>query len=155
MIVYVPLDGIGPSLVGSNATYDYERPKGYDEVRLVGRPQVTFSGGSETGHARDSVEEALSLAATNQFSEIYFNRSLMTSTRGTVRSFLRPDVLAVVRSDLKPGYLYHHYETLSPRQELEFRQEQFNSFPNMNTVDGRWYKIYGLILSPYFLPLEI
>ncbi|MFI4973868.1 MAG: hypothetical protein ACHP84_04935 [Caulobacterales bacterium] len=149
MVIFVPIDGIGPPLVGSTPTFEYDRPDGYDEVRLIGTPQRTFSRGSETGHAEDSVNAALRLAMTNQYYEIYFNRALATASRGTIVSFLRADVFAAVRPELNDPFPFHIYETLSPGQTLEGRQEQMRDFPSMGPIAGQRYKRLAHILYMY------
>jgi len=150
MLLYAPEDRIGPVLVGSTATQEYAEPPGYDTVRLVGTPQVTRSSGSETGHAQDSVEEALRLAETNQFSTIYFNRSFSMITSRMVQSLIRPDVVAVVRPHLDVFEIYHPYESLSPGQTLEERQDDMPDVPGIRPLDGRRYKRFGIMRSPYF-----
>lgn len=140
MNVYVPLDGVGPVLVGSTADFEYIQPDGYDVVVLKGTPQVTNSRGVRTDHDLKGIEEALRLAATNQFSQISFNQSFTRSTNGLVRSKIRPDVFAVVRPPLNLPYRYYPWETLSPRQTLPRRQAQMPLDPSVAPVDGRSYK---------------
>ncbi len=159
VVIYVPIDKIGPTLMGQTRDEEFEEPKGYSSVKLIGTPQRTYSRGEETGHAADSIQEAIRLAGTNQFSKIYFNRSLMTSTRGAppdlvLQDLIRPDVFAIVRPEIKIGYIYHPYETLSPGQSLEEREPDYPSHPGMNALEGRRYKVAGLVISRYFRVLD-
>jgi hypothetical protein len=124
MWVYVPLDGKGPDLVGSDNKEEFDQPPGYAKVRLVGTPQITSSRGVETGHAADSTEEALRLARSNEFETIYFNRSLTMSTQGLYQSLIRPDVVAVARPDLQWEITHVPYETLSAGQTEEEQQDR-------------------------------
>jgi hypothetical protein len=139
MTVYVPVDGVGPILVGSTAELEYERPEGYDEVKLIGRPQTTYSRGVETGHARDSIDEAIRLASSNKFSEIYFNHTFSTSTQGVVESLLRPDVLARVRDEIDQPGRYAPYESLSPRQAGPNRARLMPKVPAIGELTWREY----------------
>jgi hypothetical protein len=140
MVVYVPRDGVGPTLVGSTTTEDYEQPRGYDSVTLIGTPQTTYSRGAPTGHVGNSAAEGLRLAESNEFETIYFNRSFTLSTNGTVPSLLRPDVFAVARPEIESPYRYHPYETLSPGQSLRERQDEMPRDPSIRQLDGRSYK---------------
>jgi hypothetical protein len=135
--IYIPYDGIGPTLLGSTATASFAQPDGYDLVTLIGTPQVTHSQGFETGHANDSIDEALSLAKTHQFSKIYFNLSLSKATDKMVQSLIRPDVLAVARPPLDELFGYQPYESFSPRQDEITRQNQLSIFPGLAQVYGR------------------
>jgi hypothetical protein len=139
MVLYVPIDGRGPLLVGSTAKIDYPLPEGYDTVTFKGRPQVTRLGGVPTGHARDGVKEALRLAASNAFSTIYFNRSFSTITNGMVFSRLRPDVVALTRPTSNLPYRHYPYESLSEGQELPDRQKEMPEVPGIAPVDGAKY----------------
>lgn len=152
VVIYVPIDKIGPLLMGETRDEDFQEPRGYSAVKLIGTPQVTYSysRGEETGHAADGIREALEMAGTNQFSEIFFNRTLMTSTGGTYQNRIRPDVLGVVRSGLENNYIYHPYETLSPGQEIKDREEFFNNLPGFRPFKGQHYKLSGLMISPYY-----
>jgi hypothetical protein len=150
MVLYVPIDGKGPTLIGATRVEEFNEPKGYSAVKLIGTPQLTYSRGEETGHAADSIAEAIRLADTNQFSEIYFNRSLMTSTRGALQDLIRPDVFAIVRPEIKIGYIYHPYETLSPGQSLRLRIPDYPTYPGLRLPKGKHYKFAGLVISPYF-----
>jgi hypothetical protein len=98
-------------------------------VKLIGTPQITRSGGSETGHARDSIEVALDLAAENRFSEIYFNSSISTVTGGAREEAFRPDIVAVVRPELSAEPIFKPYEIYSPGQKPEVRELQLNGIP--------------------------
>ena len=150
MVLFVPTDGKGPMLVGSDAEGDFMQPPGYQTVRLFGTPQVTYSRGAETGHAEDSIEEALRLGATNQFSELHFNRTFSTATGRVVQSLIRPDVLAVVRPELDLEDIYHPYESYSPGQNDRTRLPDMPNVPWVRPVYGRRYKAWGVIGSPYF-----
>ena len=143
MVVFVPLDGVGPVLVGSTATFDSETPKGYDSVKLIGTPQVTKSRRQETGHAKDSINEALRLAASNEFSMIYFNRSFSHITGRAYESLIRPDVVGVARPFLDLPYQYSPYESLSPGQKLPNRQAEMPPIPGIKPVRGEYYKRFA------------
>jgi hypothetical protein len=135
--IYIPYDGIGPTLLGSTATASFAQPDGYDLITLKGTPQVTNSKGFETGHAYDSIDEALRLAKTHQFSEIYFNRSLSKATDQTVQSLIRPDVLALARPPLSNLFPYQPYESFSKGQNEIARKKQMSIFPGIAPVYGR------------------
>ena len=139
MVVFVPADGIGPLLVGSTATLDYAQPHGYDSVIFRGTPQATYSRGVETGHAYDSIHEALRLAATNQFSDIYFNRSFSTITDRMVQSLIRPDVVAVARPPFSDPFRLRPYEVYSKGQSSKKRQKDMPAVPGIAPLDGRPY----------------
>jgi hypothetical protein len=155
MTLFVPLDKIGPTLIGSTDTLDYPKPEGYDEVRLWGAPQVTYSRGEETGHAADSVSEALRMAETNQFSDINFNRAISTSTGRQVLSAIRPDVMGVVRPELDLDHLFHPYESLSPGQDIEERREEMPQDVRVKPAEGQQYYRKRSGRSPYFIFLDI
>jgi hypothetical protein len=138
--IYVPRDGVGPTLLGENAGLEFTKPEGYDEVKFIGTPQATFSGGAETGHAKDSIEVGLRLATTNQFETIYFNRSFSKITNGMVESLIRPDVVAVTRPTINDRFVYHPYESLSPRQELGDRIPDIPNIPSIAPLQGERYK---------------
>jgi hypothetical protein len=141
MWVYIPLDGKGPDLVGSDRTEEFNQPEGYAKVRFVGTPQVTNSRGAETGHAADSAQEALRLARTNEFETIYFNRGLTMSTRGLYQSLIRPDVVAVARPDLNWEITHFPYESLSPGQDKEGQQERMpTDVPWIAPIEAQRYK---------------
>jgi hypothetical protein len=95
-------------------------------------------------------EEALRLAATNQFSELHFNRTFSTATGRVVQSLIRPDVLAVVRPELDLEDIYHPYESYSPGQNDQTRQPDMPNVPGVRSVYGRRYKAWSMIRSPYF-----
>ncbi len=135
--IFVPYDGIGPTLLESTAKANFAKPDGYDLITLKGTPQVTHSNGFETGHAYDSIDEALRLAQTHQFSQIYFNRSLAKATDRTVESLIRPDVLAVARPPLSELFGYQPYESFSTGQRTTKRQDQLSIFPGLAPVYGR------------------
>ena len=103
MWILVPLDGKGPPLVGSTGGDEFLEPPGYDKVEFIGMPQETWRQGVRSNHARDSVEAALRYAMSNNYSRIYFNSALSTSTDGEVDAPLRPDMLGVVRPELDLG----------------------------------------------------
>ena len=148
IVVYVPLDGKGPILIGEGDT-DYELPRGYDRVTLHGTPQSTTLGGVETRHADDSVEMGLQMAGTDKFSDIFFNRSYTTITGGRIQSNLRSDVVGLYRPDLQLESLLAPYESLSPGQNREEREEQLQGIPGMrmSPLEARRYKILKFLLS--------
>jgi hypothetical protein len=154
VVIYVPMDKIGPALIGETREEDFRQPSGYSAVRLIGTPQMTYSRDGETGHAADSIQRALAMAETDQFSEIYFNRSLMTSTGGALAYRYRPDVIGIMRPELKNTYVYWPYESLSPGQNLKGRQDIFDNLPGMGPVEGQRYKFSGLVISPYYIILD-
>ena len=87
------------------------------------------------------------MAATNQYSDIYFNRSLSTITDGKVAVLIRPDVVAVVRWELNPGYRYYPYESLSPGQTQQQRQQQMLGIPGLRLpLDAHRYKLLMKLL---------
>jgi hypothetical protein len=139
MLVYVPRDKIGPILVGSTPLHDFIPPKGYDAVILIGRPQATNSGGQQTGHAYDSVNEALRLASSNKFSIIYFNRRWSTINGELFKSLIRPDVVAVARPEVNLPYRFYPYESLSPGQTLVERQPAMPNVPYIAPLRGQQY----------------
>jgi hypothetical protein len=138
MTVFVPRDGKGPVLIGSTATFEYIKPEGYSEVEIIGAPQITRSRstGEETRHADACIDEALEMANSNKFSQIYLNRSFMTSTGRQVQSHLRPDVVGVLRSEIELPERFHPWESLSPGQELPERQEQMPKAPQVGRLRG-------------------
>ena len=154
MVIYIPDDGRGPMLIGETDKEDFAEPKGYSPVRLIGTPQRTYFRGEETGHAGDSIQQALAFAGTNQFSEIYFNRALVTSTRGAIESNARPDVIAIIRPEIESGYIYYPYESLSPGQDreedLREREGLFSNLPGMAPLRSQRYKFVGLMISPHY-----
>ncbi|HUO24008.1 MAG TPA: hypothetical protein VMU59_15945 [Caulobacteraceae bacterium] len=140
MQIYVPQSGYGPILVGSNSTTDFPPPPmGYDIMALKGTPQVTYSRGQETKHAPDSIEAALAMAMTNRYSEIFFNRSFSTLTGGMVKSPLRPDVVGIVRPEIKAIERYYPHEIPSPGQNMIKRGSQMPPHPGVArmTHDGQ------------------
>jgi hypothetical protein len=141
MIIYVPADGIGPILVGSDTKGEMEEPPPiYSMVRLWGTPQVTNTREGPTQHAHESVVEALGLAASNRFSDIYFNRSFSTITGRNVLSLSRSDVVAVYRSESDSPYHLLPREILSPGQTTEDRESQMpKDAPWIAPVRGRGY----------------
>lgn len=141
MIIYVPIDKLGPILIGSTATAEIGRtPEGYSEVELEGLPQRTTSGGIATNHARESVVRALIEAESDQFSKIYFNRSFTTITNGDVVSYLRADLLCVYRIESISGIRYKPIEILSPGQYLSERTMQMMGLPYIESPTGYKYK---------------
>jgi hypothetical protein len=85
--------------------------------------------------------EALRLAESNDFSDIYLNTSFSTITRGNVRSLIRPDVTAQARPELQSPFRLRPYEIFSNRQTAEQRQAQMPSGVSwIAPVDGRGYK---------------
>jgi hypothetical protein len=138
--LFVPRDGIGPTLLGADLKGDYPQPSGYDLVKLFGTPQITRSGGIETGHARDSIEVALKRAATNRYSAIYFNSAISTVTGGAQEVAFRPDVVAVVRPELSVEPTFVPYEIYSPRQDPKYREGQLKDIPGFYGLDGHFYK---------------
>jgi hypothetical protein len=143
MVLFVPQDRVGPTLIGSTADREYELPPGYDPVRLVGLPQSTSSLGVETKHAIESVREGLRMAETNTFSSIYFNRSFTTLSDGEISSPLRPDVVGVLRPEARAGYRFDPYEVYSPGQKPEARENQLKDLPWINLpLRGDHYKLF-------------
>ncbi len=147
MTLYVPNDGVGPTLVGSTDRIEYEEPPGYSTVKLSGLPQSTWSRGTETNHARDSIDEALTMAAENRYSEIVFNRALATTTQGLDPSPLRPDVVGVLRPEFRTDFTYDPYESYSPGQKPRERQRQLEGLPGLGPVRGQQYKMLKYLLS--------
>ena len=146
MVVFVPADGKGPMLIGSTRDKEYPAPKGYFVVELRGTPQANFAGGRETDHADRSVAEAMRLAATNQFSTIFFNSTVSTGTGRLVESLLRPDVYAVYRPKLNftPPGRWHASEIKSPGQENEYRTPEELQMMGVKDVT------YKILLSQTF-----
>jgi hypothetical protein len=140
IFVFVPIDGIGPTLMGSTDTQEFPDPPGYERVYLEGIPQETRRGNVPTNHGLDGAERALELASTNRFDRIYFNRSMATSSDREIVSSLRPDVFAHVRPGLDLGFRWFPQESLSPRQTLENRQSQMPDHPALAPVGGGFYK---------------
>jgi len=148
MVLFVPIDGKGPALLGSTPQEDIPPPpSGYSEVYLEGLPQETKRDGAVTNHGLDGAERALELALTNRYDLISFNRSLARSTNREVESYLRPDVLARVRPELDLGYRYVPQESLSPRQTIEDRQSQMPQHPSLLPVTGDHYKLLKALLA--------
>jgi hypothetical protein len=140
VVLYVPMDGKGPVLMGSTDKEEFPEPPGYEKVYLEGIPQETRRGNEPTNHGLDGAERALELASTNRFDRIYFNRSMATSTNREIVSYLRPDVFARVRPGLDLGFKWVPQESLSPRQTLENRQSQMPDHPALAPVGGGFYK---------------
>lgn len=138
-IIYVPDDLRGPMLMGMTDKEEFVEPKGYSSVMLIGTPQVTRSGGAETRHADDSLEQGLQLANTNRFSMVFFNRSFSTITSGEHTFLIRPDVTAVVRPELELGYRLWPYESLSPGQMLPERQNEMPPIKGLRSLEGKPY----------------
>ncbi len=134
--IFVPVDGIGPMLMGSATTRDFPKPNGYDLVTFYGTPQVNKTGGVENAHADDGIQEALALAKTNRYSAMYFNRSLSTITGGGIKFHVRPDLVAVTRPEIDDIIRLKPYESFSNGQSEQERQYQM---PNLSSVD----RIYG------------
>jgi hypothetical protein len=150
--LFVPHDGIGPTLLGADTTKDYPKPAGYDVVMLYGTPQQTFSRDSETAHARDCVNVALRAAATNRYSAIYFNRAISTVTGGAQAVALRPDVVAVVRPELVDEPTYEAFEIYSPGQDPKTRATQLKGIKGLISLDGETLKIFienGKLIMKY------
>jgi hypothetical protein len=141
MRLFVPRDLKGPMIIGSDARTDYEQPPGYDKVMLFGTPQETNRNGRRTNHAVDSIEEALSMAESNRFSRIYFNRSFTTVTGRAWQSLIRPDVVGVERPDVDLLPVLQPYETYSPRQIPEERKNEMPLIPRIHDLYGRTYKL--------------
>jgi hypothetical protein len=142
MRIYVPIDGRGPLLIGSDNKQEFEPPPGYEAVNLRGTPQRTVSQGVETNHALNSVEQALNFAESNKYSDIYFNRSMSTISNGETDVQLRPDVVAVLRPALSTGFKYDIGEVLSPRQNGPERERKLRDFiPQIRNFDSRTYKL--------------
>lgn len=79
---------------------------------VIGNPQTTKSGGTDTTHASTSQRIANQNAERDDASRVHMNQTLTTVTDGTVRSSLRPDV-ATVRTDGRVDVT----EVLSSRQD--------------------------------------
>jgi hypothetical protein len=108
-----------------------------------------------TRHADASVEEALRMAESNKFSEIYFNRSYATIRPGMFESVrLRTDVVGVVRPELDDPLL-EPYEVYSPGQKKEDREQQLAPLPGLKPIRGEHYKFAvagGFLLLRYIGP---
>jgi hypothetical protein len=144
--LYVPLDGTGPMLMGTDEMGDdYLEPPGYEPVYLRGVPQRTTSRGVDTAHARDSVVEALSMAETNRYSDIYFNRSFSTISNGEFESPLRPDVVGVVRPALDSETKFDVFESLSPGQRGPAREQVLR--PAVSAIQNFNARAYKLLLK--------
>jgi hypothetical protein len=142
--IYVPMDRQGPMLMGTTENgEDYMEPPGYQTVYLRGVPQRTTSGGIDTAHALQSVVEALSFAETNEYSDIFFNRSFSTISNGRYSAPFRPDVVGLRRPTLDPIGEYDVYEVLSPRQSGPAREEVLRPAVSgaIGTFNSRAYKL--------------
>lgn len=154
MKIYVPSDKVGPILVGSNEREDFEQPPGYDVVYLRGAPQITYSSGAETAHARESAVEALRLASSNEFSDIYFNRSFSTINDRMFQSLRRPDVVGVARPTLDGAPEYQPYEILSPRQTHEEREDVMPRVSGVRRLQSRHYRMLLKLLHALLFKLQ-
>ena len=127
MKIFVPVDGIGPTLIGSNRSEDFQRPNGYIEVEFSGNPQENIGGRGATTHADRSVEEALILARTGRFSMILFNRTMSTVTGRVVQSNLRPDVYGVLLPNFRTPMesIGHPLEVMSGRQNSGYKDADY------------------------------
>ncbi len=142
--LYVPIDGKGPMLMGTTEQGDdYPEPPGYQTVYFRGVPQRTMSRGVETAHGLESVAAALRFAETNEYSDIFFNRSFSTISNGRYNSPYRADVVGLRRPSLDPGGEYDVYEVLSPRQSGPAREQLLRpAVPGgIRSFDGRAYKL--------------
>lgn len=141
--LYVPIDGKGPMLMGTTEQGDdYIEPPGYQAVYLRGAPQRTMSGGVETGHALESVVRALEFARTNNYSDIFFNRSITVITSGGNQAQLRPDVAALYRPGLFGDGEFDVWEVLSPGQKGPERELALRPVASrMRGFDSRAYKL--------------
>lgn len=141
--LYLPLDGKGPMLMGTTEQgSDYIEPPGYQPVFLRGVPQRTTSGGVETNHAIKSVEAALELAETNQYSDIFFNRSFSTISNGEYDVWLRPDVVGLRRPTLGFGPKFDVFEVLSPGQSGPAREQVLRpAVPGIGRFNSQAYKL--------------
>jgi hypothetical protein len=142
--LYVPVDGRGPMLMGTtDQGDDYIEPPGYEPVYLRGVPQRTMSGGVETAHALKSVTAALEFAETNEYSEIFFNRSFSTISNGRYSAPFRPDVVGLRRPTLDRGGEYDVYEVLSPGQSGPARERVLRpAVPGaIRSFDAQAYKL--------------
>jgi len=151
--IWVPIKPSDPILVGRTTQLEYEDPPelGYIRVILRGVPQRTLRQGRESKHAWDSIDEALLLARTRQFSEIFFNTSLSVSTGRIIQNKLRPDVFGIIRPELESEYIYHPREVFSGGQTAAGRQSQMPKDPRLAPIEGRDVsKRRPLRLSPYF-----
>ena len=141
--LYVPIDGKGPMLMGTTEQgADYMEPPGYQPVFLRGVPQRTMSRGVETAHALESVVRALELARTNEYSDIFFNRSFSTISNGEDDVPLRPDVVGLRRPTLDGGPKYDVFEVLSPRQNGPAREQVLRpAVPGIGNINSQAYKL--------------
>ena len=141
--LYVPLDGIGPMLMGTTEQGgDYIDPPGYEAVYLRGVPQRTTSRGTDTAHALESVARALRFAETNRYSDIYFNRSFSTISNGAYASSLRGDVVGRIRPTLISQGEYDVFEVLSPRQSGAAREQTLRTaVPGIHHFSAQAYKL--------------
>jgi hypothetical protein len=141
--LYVPLDGKGPVLMGSTDKEEFNQPPGYAAVYLRGVPQRTKSGGVDTAHALESVAAALRFAETNEYSDIFFNRSFSTISNGRYQAPYRADVVGLRRPTLDPTGEYDVYEVLSPRQSGPAREQLLRpAVPGgIRSFDGQAYKL--------------
>ena len=135
-------------LIGSNRTEDFERPEGYTEVEFSGNPQENYGGERETNHADRSVEEALRLADSRQFSMIFFNRTMSTVTGQVVQSNIRPDVYGVLlpdfRDELEP--IGRPVEIMSGRQFEGYKDAEYARLGVHRVI----YKVLlKILLSPW------
>ena len=141
--LYVPIDREGPMLMGTTERgEDYPEPPGYQPVILRGVPQRTTSGGADTAHALESVNAALRFAETNEYSDIFFNRSFSTISNGEDDVALRPDVVGLRRPTLDGGPKYDVFEVLSPRQSGPAREEVLRpAVTGIGTFNSQTYKL--------------
>ena len=156
--IWVPVDPRDPMLVGRTSRLEYEDPPvpGYRRVILHGAPQRTYSRAQETNHSYDSIDEALLMARTGKFSDLYFNTSFSVATGRIIQSKIRPDVFGVLRPDAEDDYIYHPFEIWSGGQTREARQGQMPTFPRLKPVEGRDVsKRRPLRLSPYYREVRL
>jgi hypothetical protein len=152
--LYVAMDRQGPMLMGTTEEgEDYTEPPGYQTVYLRGVPQRTTSGGVDTAHAPESVVEALKYAKTNEYSDIFFNRSFRTISNGRYGAPYRPDVVGLRRPSLDPIGEYDVYEVLSPRQSGPAREQVLRpAVPGgIRNFDSRAYKLLLKLLRAFGL----
>jgi hypothetical protein len=101
-----------------------------------------MSGGVETAHALKSVERALEWAEADEYSDIYFNRTITVITSGGNQSSLRPDVADLYRPSLSDNGEFNVWEVFSPGQRAPKRELELRPVaPRMRGFDGRAYKL--------------
>ena len=100
------------------------------------------------------VNEGLRLAGSNEFSDIYFNRSFSTINDLMFESLIRPDVVGVARPTLDSRVEYQPFEILSPRQTHEEREEVMPRVGGVRPLQSRSYKLLLKILRSLLVKLH-